>query len=80
MGLESEVGVAKGPGGDQVSRCWPSKEGLGKDVPGEGRGGDPREWLVLGARTASRGDKNKNRKSCFLTFWLHPEACEILVL
>ena len=77
MGLESEVGVAEGPGGDQVSRCWPSKEGLGKDVPGEGSG-ETREWFVLGARPASRGDKNK--KSCVLTFWLHREARGILVL
>ena len=34
--------------------------------------------VVLGARPASRGDKNE--KGCVLAFWLHHEACGILVL
>ena len=65
MGLESEVGVAKGPGGDQVSRCWPSKEGVGKEVPGEGRGETQGSGLCWGPGLLQEGTKTKTEKVVF---------------
>lgn len=54
MGLESEVGVAEGPGGGERVEMLATKRVGESDVPGR-EVGRPGEWFVLGARPVMRG-------------------------
>lgn len=71
MGLESEAEWLRGQEGTKCRDAGQAKRGWEKMSRGR-EVGRPKEWFVLGARPASRGDKKQ--KSCVLTFWLHREA------
>ena len=76
-GAEPEGGEAERPGGDRASRCWPSEEQWEKASPG-------REVACAGGQACFRRAQDTAGREpgplCSLPFWLHPEACGILVL
>ena len=73
MGLESEVGVAKGPGGDQVPDAGQAKRGWEKVSWGR-EVGRPKGVACAGGQDGFKRGQKQKQKKLFFTFWLHPEA------